>query len=476
MHRTSTELEYYRDKRLVIDADGVDVEIPADGTVATQPFVEKALEPVTGQYSTTNIAGYHDDSFKNRYLKLNDKGKLSIIISSITDKSDPANKEYVDTTVANSSWYKGGLNSKTSLDTLTDPGYYWQDYGSIATPENSYPEAARGILEVFTHSLTVTQRYTTESGNIWVRPRKKDGTWGTWAKAAPEVAPAPAAPTQPDSGDASLAIEHQIREADMRRRIGRISTGGKAAVTLVFDHGEINFEKIVLPELKKRGFRATLAVNGGRFDSGYVHAATTGDISWDTLKSWSGQGIEIANHSMSHEGATGYDQTVEEVRTSRERIEEALGGAEVYSWVQPNITDSSPRGGMDGFGSGLRKERYWETAAGRLVYGSHAVISGTIYQAAWGWVYPTDGTIPPGIMGQFIDRGGEDVGKVKTAVDRAVTEKGRTVIRSHPSQIGNTNRITVDEFTGLLDYLKEKEDAGELVVLPLCEWSIANLN
>lgn len=30
MHRTSTDLEYYRDKKLVIDADGVEVTLPTD--------------------------------------------------------------------------------------------------------------------------------------------------------------------------------------------------------------------------------------------------------------------------------------------------------------------------------------------------------------------------------------------------------------------------------------------------------------
>lgn len=73
-----------------------------------------------------------------------------------------------------------------SLDTITAGGFYRQPTVGNATPANSYPVAAAGILEVFQSSgaSNVLQRYTPHSGvgvirGIYIR-RSSNGVWASW--------------------------------------------------------------------------------------------------------------------------------------------------------------------------------------------------------------------------------------------------------------------------------------------------------
>src|SRR5699024_7753946 len=108
-------------------------------------------------------------------------------------------------------------------------------------------------------------------------------------------------PFTPAPGDPGL--EHMMRVSDMRRRLGPVSVGDKGAVTIVFDHGTVNFKKWVLPLLEARGMRATLAMNAAN-----VGTSTHELPDWTEIKSWSDSGVvEIANHGMTHQSASGYD-------------------------------------------------------------------------------------------------------------------------------------------------------------------------
>lgn len=306
------------------------------------------------------------------------------------------------------------------------------------------------------------------------------GAWGPWAPiggGSADLGDLPdrvaALEASPTTGGVDTGIhQHLMRETDMRQRLGRVSTGGKAAVCLIFDHGTAKFESIVLPLLRQHQMRATLALNGGMFDAGYMHAATNGTATWDTIKAWAtGDGIEIANHTMTHRGATGPDAMRAEIIGGREALEAALGFP-VDSFVQIGVPSGDPD--YDSFGIGSSPSAYYSTVAGRMILDAHACITGSIPHTRQ--TYGLDGMIPLGANGRWLDAGTpEAITSVWNRIDGAVQRTERTIVRLHPAAIDLPNSVTTAVLTEFLAQLAARRDAGDLVVMPFREWSIATV-
>lgn len=270
--------------------------------------------------------------------------------------------------------------------------------------------------------------------------------------------PEPVTSTPGDPG-----LEHMMRVSDMRRRLGPVRVGDKGAVTIVFDHGTVNLKEWVLPLLEARGMRATLAMNAANVGTS-AHELPD----WTEITSWSDSGVvEISNHGMTHQSASGYDAIRAEITGGREAIEAAIGKP-VDTYVQVGMGDDA----FDGFGTGKTVEAYATTDAGTIILQSHAVVMGGISQP--GAVYHIDGHIPQGFLGSsWIDSGSQAaMDGAKTIIDRAVTQKKRAVIRCHPQNMGE-GKLTQAILADLLDYIKTRVDSGQLVMLPAREWAIA---
>ena len=303
------------------------------------------------------------------------------------------------------------------------------------------------------------------------------GAWGVWAPIGGGGGDLTALTDRVAALESSTVAvsgghEHLMRETDMRQRLGRITTGGKAAVCLIFDHGTEKFESIVLPLLRQHQMRATLALNAGMFDAGYMHAATNGTATWDTIKAWAtGDGIEIANHTATHRGATGPDAMRAEIIGGREGLEAALG-LPVDSFVQIGVPSGDPD--YDTFGIGSSPSAYYSTVAGRMILDAHACVAGSIPHARQ--TYGLDGQIPLGVNGRWLDAGTpEAMASVWDRIDGAVQRTERTIIRLHPSAIDLPNSITTAALTEFIAQLAARRDAGDLVVLPFREWSTATV-
>ena len=373
----------------------------------------------------------------------------------------------------------------TNLDTVLTQGRYNQNVTSNATPDNGYPFQVRGFLDVLVASPSSAMQvyYGTYTGRFAFR-EYYSGTWGQWFEpAADGIA---ALTTRVDAlddlvetgGSFDISIHaHQVREADLRRRVGRVSTGGKAAVALVFDHGVAAFRDKVLPLLRARNLPATLAVNGGMYEPDYQYASTNGSVTWADMRSWhDNDRIELANHSMTHHAQSGLAAIRAEIRDSRIAIEAGLG-VPVDSWVQPGPLPGDPDN--DGFGMGASSAAYYEYAMGRILLDEHAVVTGGVSTPQP--TYPIDGTPPVGMWGRWIDAGTtQALADLDALVDRAVSRKDRCLIRSHPAYLDTSDSSSVPYATtaqleALLDDLVARRDAGDIVVLPLREWAIATL-
>ena len=354
-----------------------------------------------------------------------------------------------------------------NLNTILVPGPYAQTSANNATPSLNYPFAERGALLVLDpNPLNPNQKIqmyvSSQNNRIALRNIYGAGNWSAWK----EIGTGPSAP-------ASTGAEHLLRERDMRRRIGKISVGDRAAITMICDHGTLKFRDILLPALRARGLRVTLALNANRLNPSFRHYSSEGDVPWSEVKAWAESGdVEIANHSASHALDLSGDALIrEEIVGSRERIEAEID-MPVDTWVQPGLLAN----GWDGFDNGTSIEKYWSTSAGRMVFDGHAVITGSISQgtAYDGRVYDMDGHIPVGFQGTFLDSGTSGtINNLKNGIDRAVADGGKYVIRFHPVAIDDGTQISTSTLLDFLDYLKARVDAGDIAVLPAREWAVA---
>src|SRR5699024_6981219 len=110
-------------------------------------------------------------------------------------------------------------------------------------------------------------------------------------------------------------VDHANLVADLKSRLGTVSTGGKAAVALVADHGTTAFKDWLWAEAKSRNIPFTMALApevhlDGKGDS--RHTATNADI-----KQWISEGLVIASHSGDHSGALGYFDISRQIKTSK---------------------------------------------------------------------------------------------------------------------------------------------------------------
>lgn len=96
MHRKSTDLEYYRDKKLVIDADGVEVTLPVEPFELSAGAEEAARSAKTDADRAANIAS--STSWDGDKLTVNGKTSPSLT----GPKGDPGEvtKAQLDTAIA----------------------------------------------------------------------------------------------------------------------------------------------------------------------------------------------------------------------------------------------------------------------------------------------------------------------------------------------------------------------------------------
>ena len=249
--------------------------------------------------------------------------------------------------------------------------------------------------------------------------------------------------------------------------------GGKAAVTLVVDHGTNNFAKIVLPALRKFGLRCTLSLNADMYNPTHRSLAHENQTTWKQIRGWAiNDGIEIANHGKTHRDATGEAAIREEIEGGRLALEANLSGVPIDTFVQIGTTGDGTK--WDGFNDGLKLDRYWSTFAGRVILDSHALVMGQVpHNSSPTRIYPLDGHPPQGASGYWLDGGADGIDSAKTKIDQAVEVGGGVILRLHPYLINWPNQISAQQLVDFFAYLKGRIDAGEIEVLPYREWALA---
>lgn len=155
MHRTSTDLEYYRDKKLVIDADGVEVTLPlepfelAAGAEEAARSAKADADRAERVASTTSWSGDKLTVFGKTSPSLRGpKGETGDVSKAQLDAAIEAVKATISrtkpvyfTTDDGSNWYivgdtPAGWNTWTAGRVYPPVGKYWVEMSDGASVEN----------------------------------------------------------------------------------------------------------------------------------------------------------------------------------------------------------------------------------------------------------------------------------------------------------------------------------------------------
>lgn len=383
-------------------------------------------------------------------------------------------------------YFRGAIPDDITPDEMTDTAWVGEwTYHSGFQESWGIPHNAAGLLTIGSSGTSTLQELTVFTTPIQKYQRRAYvGTWsGPWKSmlsggqndagtdeyyketskdVANMLVPSVVDPTL------SYASDHAALVSGLKSRLGTVSTGGRAAVALVADHGTTAFKEWMWQAAKDRGIPFTMAL------SPEIHLDEHGD-SRDMatnvdIKQWISEGLVIASHSGDHEGATGYFDVHRQIVTSRQKLEEKLN-TPVDAWVQPGY--STTLGTYDGFGSGQSASRYTDYYAGRLLQQTYPVITG---YAGDDFVYPGGVDLPVGVRRSLTERK-ENQASVLANIEQAISTGGKHINFCHPYALVNSSNTYVikSEYIAYLDWLVEKRDAGDLVLLTLPELAIANV-
>lgn len=150
-----------------------------DGSSVTVPNWAKISKNVADVSDLTDAI----DSITNNNIVL--KGKITSNAPATADGDYMSKKEVLDA-IGDVLEIKGQLLADVDLNTLGDAehvGVWLQEEDANATTALHYPEAKGGVLEVLPTRHGVMQRYSSQSGNVYVRnpSAQWDGSSGPWS-------------------------------------------------------------------------------------------------------------------------------------------------------------------------------------------------------------------------------------------------------------------------------------------------------
>lgn len=260
-----------------------------------------------------------------------------------------------------------------------------------------------------------------------------------------------------DVAAAGNAASHAVLRNNVKRaKGGVIGTGGKIAVALRVDHGVDQFLSTFWPLLKARGMPASMGIN----PTSMVKTVNNSDpttTTWAQLFAAHREGFEIWSHCSAHLDPAATGNSLEyEIVESKKAIE--AQGFVVNGISSPGI---SPCLTPD-YSGNFNPATSWTSYVGRLYLANYALIEAS--NLSWGAMryLPTDGCYD---LGHFtLD--GLTQAAATAQLDQAIAAGASIEFMFHPKFIfDGTVTMTTAAFTGFLDYLQTKRDAGLVEIL-----------
>ncbi|MGV0328114.1 polysaccharide deacetylase family protein [Corynebacterium guaraldiae] len=413
-----------------------------------------AVDKITSEI-TTKFVGYPE--YGSKILRTDEAGKLVLSSGSITNEYDVVNKRYVDS----ASFVRGKLTADHNLDVMwsaADAGV-WQCMESPTAEALGLPEPGIGSLVVLYAAGSAADYYSatqiwvpTRSGKLYTRSRVSNKEWSEWASSSSDAF----APAGASSGRENLLA---------MSRGGKIGTGGKAVVSLRFDHNMAAFDKNIKPRLLERGLPATMPCFYNMIvpQPGYTNddSAAAGKT-WDDVQQNFYRGVEVFSHSYSHQDAASVAAITKEVSGSRTALEEAMPDVRVHGWAMPGVTGTQYLGWWQAW---VDPETRMQHPAGQLLGSTY----GTYNVSGYGL-----NELGKAQSRYFGIESNTTAATAKSHIDRAIATTTGVTLMCHPNKIGTDGYMPLAVFEEILDYIVAKRDAGEIMVLTMGGQAVAD--
>ena len=403
-------------------------------------------------------------SVANSLLRTDENGKIIVSTDTIAGDQDVVNKRYVDS----ASFARGTLTASHNLDAMADKKYAgaWQVTSTPVAESLGVPSPGFGTLIVFWAAglsepyYTATQWWVpAASGDMFKRSIVSRGSWSSWSLIGGN--------NQDEEVEQTAAISSSTGRADLLRasRGGRIGTGGKAVVSLRFDHNLGAFDSNILTRLRARQLPATMAFY---YDMISPVPGYSNDDSAAAGKTWYGaqqnfyRGVEVFSHSYSHQDADTLDKMRREIVESRTALESAMPDVRVHGWAMPGIGGSQYMGWWSAW---VDPETRLSHAAGQMLGATY----GTYNVSGYGL-----NELGKAQTRYFGVESHTTAAASKGHIDRAIATGTGLTLMWHPNQIGADGKMSLAVFDEILDYIVAKRDAGEIMVLTMGGQAVAD--
>ena len=358
---------------------------------------------------------------------------------------------------------RGELTASDNLDAMADKQYAgaWQVTSTPVAESLGVPSPGFGTVIVFWAAGSSEPYYTATqwwvpaaSGDMYKRSIVSRGSWTGWSKIG--GSDAPIAPAGASESRANLLAAS---------RGGRIGTGGKAVVSLRFDHNMGAFDANILELLRARQLPATMACYYDMIEPvpGYSNddSAAAGKT-WDDIQQNFYRGVEVFSHSYSHQDASTVDAIKREVVESRTALESAMPDVRVHGWASPGVTGTQYMGWWDVWGDPDARVKH---PAGQMLASTY----GTYNVSGYGL-----NELGKKETRYFGIESHTTATSSKAHIDRAIATGTGATLMVHPKQIGASGKMSLAVFTEVLDYIVAKRDAGEIMVLTMGGQAVAD--
>lgn len=255
-----------------------------------------------------------------------------------------------------------------------------------------------------------------------------------------------------DAYSGHAGVPNVARIEEFKKDYPLVSTEGKGAVMFRYDHGLTNFKQHIKPLHDAKGFPYCIAMNSRNWDEEENSGATQSEV-----KSWIADGLcEIWNHSATHTDSDIKEGLFDEIVNGRIELEQQLA-IKVHGFIVPGMSPT----GMGGFVGGNSLDVFSKTYAGTLIQSYHAVSSGAFSGTARRQL---DGVVRIGQSHFGFEK--RSVTEVKAQIDLAISEKTALQLMAHPRELNRGGEYySTSDVAEILDYVEQKVNAGDLVVL-----------
>lgn len=248
----------------------------------------------------------------------------------------------------------------------------------------------------------------------------------------------------------------QIMLDEIRRsKGGVIGVGNKGVIALRTDDWQDALRTTIQPLLAERGLPWSHALIDGFQTEQSWGAGTT----WDNIKSWSQNGMEVWSHGWDHKDYIGWDGLVRNVVTSKDMIE--AQGLKVQGFSLPGVTPvytEQQRGCATPYNS-LDSISDYNSKEGALIADTYALSEA--YASASSRNIPNYGYHGSGHV--TIDS--LTLVQAKAWVDEVALYKTCMRFMWHSGNIGSVGYMSLADFTSFLDYIVQLWDAGTIEVV-----------